>query len=339
MYGSTQESLPVNTIPQLKEEIESLKSRSTTSFEVPINQIIPLQLPENIKQPRLYFDAHKMELLKDSIHKHGVLEPVLLRPSYNNLPSQQNLFELVSGERRWRCCQSLQMSSIPGIVRPMSDSTALEAAIIAHLLSEEISLIEQTESILSLLSLRLNLPSEELRGLLYQVKNSQGRKTLNARASSHQQIQIISEILSEFGMKLSSFVANRLPLLNLAPPILSSVRAGRLSPTNAVLVNRQPQEFHAPLIAQAEGKTKGELTSLIKATVSSDKQSDRALGRPEEMTLAKEKKVQKGRELADQIANRLKLVSQKTERLNHPDVLNRLAKIDSLLQEIESLRK
>ncbi|MEL6552038.1 MAG: ParB/RepB/Spo0J family partition protein [Cyanobacteria bacterium J06621_11] len=320
MYGSTKETQPTDTIPQLKEEIESLKSPSTTSFEVPISRIIPLQLPKNMQQPRLYFDAHKMELLRDSIHKHGVLEPVLLRPS------QENKFELISGERRWRCCQSLGMTSLPGIVRQMSDSMALEAAIIAHLLSEEISLIEQTESILSLLSLRLNLSLEELKGLLYQVKNSRMRGVVHARNFSAQQIEIVNEILSEFGMKLSSFVANRLPLLNLAPPILSSVREGKLSPTNAVLVNRQPQEFHAPLMAQAAGKTKGELATLIKSTVPSNKRTNRTASESS-----------KGKEISEQIYNRIKFVRKRTELLDAPDVLTRLTQIDALLQEIESL--
>ena len=259
----------LETIPQLKEEIESLKSQTATAFNVPIDKIIPLQLPDGMKQPRLYFDSHKMELLKESIAKHGVLEPILLR----NSPGEQ--FELISGERRWRCCLALNLKSIPGIIRQMSDSMALEAAIIAHLLSEETSLIEQTESILSLLSLRLGPPPDVLKGLLYQVKNSQMRGTGQTHALSDQQIAVVNSILAEFSIKLSSFVANRLPLLNLSPAILSSVRSGKLSPTNALLINRQPDEFHDTLIAQAEGKTKGELARLIKGIVVSDKDVDK----------------------------------------------------------------
>ena len=44
------------TIAQLKEEIESLKSQSATSLEISINDIVALQLPGELKQPRLYFD-------------------------------------------------------------------------------------------------------------------------------------------------------------------------------------------------------------------------------------------------------------------------------------------
>ncbi len=300
------------TIPQLKEEIENLKSHTTTPFEIPIDSIIPLQLPGDMKQPRLYFDPHKMELLRDSIRKHGVLEPIFLRPS------PKGIFEIISGERRWRCCQDLGMRTMPGIVRQMSDSTALEAALIAHLLNEEISLIEQTESILSLLSLRLNRSSEDIKVALYQVKNSRTRRGENSKVFNERQIEAVHEILSEFGMKLSSFVSNRLPLLNLAPAILTSVRKGKLSPTNAVLINRQPREFHEFLISQAEGKTKRDLVALIRSTVNPDKQS------------AKEK------DISTQIYERIKSVKRKTELLHQPEVMNRLAQIDRLLKEIES---
>ncbi|MEL6489973.1 MAG: ParB/RepB/Spo0J family partition protein [Cyanobacteria bacterium J06621_3] len=336
MYGSTQETSSVDTIPQLKEEIESLKSSSVTTLEVPIRSIIPLQLPENMKQPRLYFDAHRMELLKDSIRKHGVLEPILLRPSRwpSHESSQEKRFELISGERRWRCCQSLGITSIPAIVRPMSDPMALEAALVAHLLSEDISLIEQTESILGLLSLQLNLSLEALKGLLYQVKNSRSRRVASSKKISDQQIEIVNEILSEFGMKLSSFVANRLPLLNLASSILSAVKAGKLSPTNAVLINRQPQEFHELLLTQAQGKTKGELATLIKATVSSNRQAERQ--QPSEQSSRPADKSPKEKEISDRIYDRIRFVRKRTDLLDHPEVLSRLAQIDALLQEIES---
>lgn len=302
------------TIPQLKEELENLKFQAVTSVDIPVDRIIPLQLPRDMKQPRLYFDPQKMELLKDSIRKHGVLEPILLRPN------QQEEFEIISGERRWRCCQTLGMMFIPAIVRKMSDSIALEAAMIAHLLNEEISSIEQTESILGLLSLRLNLSSEELRSMLYQAKNSWSRGTNNHRTLSGKQMEVVNEILDEFGMKLSSFVSNRLPLLNLAPAILDSVRSGKLSPTNAVIINRQPQELHDSLITQSIGKTKTELIDLIKS---------RAGPLPAQP---------KQKDMSDLIYQRIKSIRKNTALLDHPEAVSRLEKIDLLLKEIESIK-
>ena len=80
------------------------------------------------------------------------------------------------------------------------------------------------------------------------------------------------------------------------------------------------------MMAQAVGKTKGELATLIKSTIPSDKRTNRTVG-----------KLSKGKEITEQIYNRIKLVRKRTEMLEEPDVLNRLTKIDLLLQEIESL--
>ena len=301
------------TIAQLKEEIESLKLSSGQSLLLPVADIQPLSLPGNLKQPRLYFDPVKMDRLKESIRKHGVLEPILVRPK------KGGGYETVSGERRWRSCCELDLGTIPGIVREMSDETALEAALIAHLLNEEITAIEQTESILSLLSLHLNVPIEEIKAGLYKVNNSRIRGIENSRIFNVEEIETISGILSEFGMKLSSFVSNRLPMLNLAPEILEAVREGKISPTNAVILNRQPSELHQELVEQAEGLTKQDVIVLVK-----------------------EIKIEQSEEasppsLSDQIFARIKSVRKKKSLLASAKVQKKLGQIDQLLQEIEQI--
>ena len=138
-----------------------------------------------------------------------------------------NLYEIISGERRWRCCSELGISKIPVNVREMSDVIALEAALIAHLLNEEISVIEQTESILSLLALRLNLKVDEVKSGLYLVKNSQVRGPENSRIFSEDDLTTIRDILSEFGMKLSSFVGTfPIHLYYSSPEVLSVLAFG-----------------------------------------------------------------------------------------------------------------
>ena len=303
------------TIAQLKEELESLRSSSGQSLLLPVADIQPLKLPGNLKQPRLYFDPIKMERLKESIRKHGVLEPILVRPKADGG------YETISGERRWRSCCELELESIPGIVREMSDETALEAALIAHLLNEEITAIEQTESILSLLSLHLDIPVEDIKTNLYKVNNSQIRGVENSRIFSEEVIQKVRDILGEFGMKLSSFVSNRLPMLNLAPEILDAVRQGTLSPTNAVLLNRQPPELHSELVEQAEGLTKQDVMALVKEVA-----IEKAEGNPAPAP-----------SLSDQIFARLKSVRRKKKLLASTEVQKKLGKIEQLLAEIEQL--
>jgi len=319
MNEDTSDNSDRERIPKLKEEITSLKSQTVTSVDIPVDCLIPLQLPQQMHQPRLYFDSHKIELLKESIRKHGVLEPILVRPHQNRI------YEIISGERRWRCCQALRIMFIPSIVRPMSDVMALESAIIAHLLNEEISVIEQTESILSLLSLQLNLSYDEVKVLLYQIKNSRTRGTELSQEIDHQQLAMIHSILAEFGMKLSSFVSNRLPLLNLEINILTAVREGKLSPSNAVLINRQPQEFQTTLIAQAIGKSKSECIQLIKAIVIPDRPN---FFQP----VLKEKNP-----ISDQVFQRIQSIRQQPHLLERPDVIDRLTQVDQLLKDIELL--
>ncbi|MEM9092098.1 MAG: ParB/RepB/Spo0J family partition protein [Cyanobacteria bacterium P01_F01_bin.53] len=315
MFSGAIDAQEGETISQLKEEIESLKSLSSQSFKLPVADIQPLQLPGRLKQPRLYFDPQKMDRLKESIKKHGVLEPILVRPG------AKGRYEIISGERRWRCCGELGLEAIPAIVRDMPDAIALEAALIAHLLNEEISSIEQTESILSLLSLHLEISIDEVKAGLYRVKNSRSRGSENSRIFTEAELTVISEILSEFGMKLASFVSNRLPMLNLAPEILDAVREGTLSPTNAVLLNRQVPELHEELIEQAKGMTKTDVLALVKE-VALEHTGDVAPQQPS---------------MSDQIFARFKSVRKKKALLESSKVRKKLSQIDKLLQEIESL--
>lgn len=303
------------TITQLKEEIESLKSISAQSLLIPVSDIQALELPGNLKQPRLYFDPVKLDRLRESIRKHGVLEPILVRPKVDGS------YETVSGERRWRSCCDLGLETIPAIVREMSDEMALEAALIAHLLNEEITAIEQTESILSLLSLHLNVSVEDVKTGLYKANNSKIRGTENSRIFSTEEIETVSNILGEFGMKLSSFVSNRLPMLNLAPEILEAVRQGKLSPTNAVILNRQHSELHSELVEQAEGLTKEDVMALVKEVVL-DHSDGKSVPEPS---------------LSDQVFARIKSVRKKKTLLKSTKVQKKLEQIDKILQEIEKM--
>ena len=315
MFGGAIAAKEGETITQLKEEIENLKSSSGQSLLIPVANIQALQLPGDLKQPRLYFDPTKLERLRESIRKHGVLEPILVRPK------EDGGYETISGERRWRSCCELGLDSIPAIVREMSDEMALEAALIAHLLNEEITAIEQTESILSLLSLHLNTEIEEIKAGLYRVNNAKIRGTENSRIFSEEEVETIQNILSEFGMKLSSFVSNRLPMLNLAPKILEAVRQGRLSPTNAVLLNRQSPELHSELVEQAEGLTKQDVMVLVK-----------------EMTLEQaDGKPTPPPSLSDQVFSRIKSIRKKKALVTSAQVQKKLGQIDKILQEIEQM--
>lgn len=93
---------------------------------LPVEQIVPGRF-----QPRTRFDDAALEELVESLSRHGVVQPVVVRP----VPGG---YELIAGERRWRAAQRAQLATIPAIVRPCSHQEALEIALIENLQREEI---------------------------------------------------------------------------------------------------------------------------------------------------------------------------------------------------------
>ena len=113
--------------------VSLIESRATQAQirEVPVSKILP-----NPAQPRLSYDEESLTELADSIREHGVLQPLLVRPSGGK-------FELIAGERRWRASGMAGRESIPAIVVEFDESTALEVSIIENLQREDVSPLEE----------------------------------------------------------------------------------------------------------------------------------------------------------------------------------------------------
>jgi ParB family transcriptional regulator, chromosome partitioning protein len=110
-----------------------IESRATQAQmrEVPVSKILP-----NPAQPRLSYDEDSLTDLASSIREHGVLQPILVRPSGSK-------FELIAGERRWRASGMAGRESIPAIVVEFDEQTALEVSIIENLQREDVSPLEE----------------------------------------------------------------------------------------------------------------------------------------------------------------------------------------------------
>jgi len=106
--------------------------RSTGVKVVPIDRIEP-----NPQNPRLAFDEETLGELAASIREHGVLQPILVRPI------DENRFQLIAGERRWRASKIAGHSTIPALVEDIDDATALEISIIENLQREDISPLDE----------------------------------------------------------------------------------------------------------------------------------------------------------------------------------------------------
>ena len=87
-------------------------------------------------QPRKVFDKESLAELADSIMKHGILQPIIVRKS-------GDVYEIIAGERRWRAAKIAGLSEIPAIVRETSDLNAAEIALIENLQREDLGPVEE----------------------------------------------------------------------------------------------------------------------------------------------------------------------------------------------------
>ncbi|WP_238378846.1 nucleoid occlusion protein [Halalkalibacillus sediminis] len=92
----------------------------------------------NQYQPRTIFDDQKISELAQTIHTHGMIQPIVLR----KLEDEEN-YELIAGERRWRAVQTLGWEHIPAIVKNMTDTETASVALIENLQREELTVIEE----------------------------------------------------------------------------------------------------------------------------------------------------------------------------------------------------
>ncbi|MEG0383889.1 MAG: nucleoid occlusion protein [Solibacillus sp.] len=123
--------------PEVKSEVEVIENVSMASEEVvkiPIDKIIP-----NRYQPRTVFDDERIEELARTIHTHGVIQPIVIRP----ISGQPGNYEIIAGERRYRAMKSLQWTDVPAIVRDLNDRETASIALIENLQREELTAIEE----------------------------------------------------------------------------------------------------------------------------------------------------------------------------------------------------
>ncbi len=100
---------------------------------VPVEFISP-----NPHNPRRNFAEAELADLAQSIREHGVVQPVVVRPS-----QATGRFEIIAGERRWRAAQRAGLSDLPVIIRDVDDKAALELAIIENVQRTDLNPIEE----------------------------------------------------------------------------------------------------------------------------------------------------------------------------------------------------
>ncbi len=100
-------------------------------------------------QPRKYLDPEGIAELASSIADKGIIQPLVVR-------TKDNGYEIVAGERRFRAAQKVGLSSVPVVVKDLSDQETLEIAIIENLQRENLNPVEEARAFKQLLGFGLN---------------------------------------------------------------------------------------------------------------------------------------------------------------------------------------
>ncbi len=113
-------------------ENDSEESGSTVTLKIS-------ELEPNRTQPRKEFDEDALSELADSISRHGLLQPILVRPL------TLGGYEIVAGERRYRACRMAGLTEVPVIIRELSEGETMELALIENLQREDLTPLEEAE--------------------------------------------------------------------------------------------------------------------------------------------------------------------------------------------------
>ncbi|MCI6136941.1 MAG: ParB/RepB/Spo0J family partition protein [Oscillospiraceae bacterium] len=166
--------------------IEEIASTSAVKLKI-------MDIEPNRDQPRKIFNEDALAELADSIAKHGVIQPLLVRP----MPDGS--YQLVAGERRWRASRMAGLTEVPVVIKELSDDEAMALALIENLQREDLNAIEEAQGIKALMD-TLSLTQDEA---------------------------------AERVGKSRPAVANALRLLKLPDSVIALVSDGKLSPGHA----------------------------------------------------------------------------------------------------------
>ncbi|WP_436937438.1 ParB/RepB/Spo0J family partition protein [Staphylococcus xylosus] len=162
----------------------------------------------NRYQPRQVFEPNKIKELAESIEEHGLLQPIVVRPI------EEDMFEIIAGERRFRALQTLNKTHADVIIRYLDDEETAVVALIENIQRENLSVIEEAEAYKKLLDI--------------------GDTTQ-------------SELAKSVG-KSQSFIANKLRLLKLDPKVIGCLREGKITERHARAMLSLSEEDQVDLV-------------------------------------------------------------------------------------------
>ena len=188
-----------------------------------INDIEP-----NRNQPRKDFDDEAINSLAESISQHGLIQPIIVRPTIGGG------YTIIAGERRWRACRLAGLNEIPVVVKDTDEQNLMEMALVENLQREDLNPVEEALGYKSLID-GFGLTQEEV-----------ATKMAKSRSA----------------------VANALRLLNLKEEELEALRKGKISAGHArALLPVENEDLRGRMFALAlEGANVRLLEKMAKET-------------------------------------------------------------------------
>lgn len=122
-------------IPEKKSTVHEKEAKNKEYIKININKIEPNEL-----QPRKDFGEDALVELAESIRQHGLIEPLIVQKKENDF------YEIIAGERRWRAARLAELNEIPVIVREYSHQEAVEIALIENIQREDLNAIEEANA-------------------------------------------------------------------------------------------------------------------------------------------------------------------------------------------------
>ena len=119
------------------DDIEEVKSVSEDKKSV-VDKVVELNMAEvepMLNQPRKVFDKKKLEELANSVREHGVIQPILV-------VKNEDGYNIVAGERRWRAAKIVGLKTIPAIVKDYTDTKKKQVALIENIQREDLNVME-----------------------------------------------------------------------------------------------------------------------------------------------------------------------------------------------------
>lgn len=212
--------------------LESLFNENATDEK----GIVTLRLSEiepNRNQPRTSFDEDALAELADSIEKHGLIQPIVVRPTTSGV------YQIVAGERRWRACRMAGLSEVPVVIKELDDQNYYEIALIENLQREDLNAVEE----------------------------SQGYRTLIDTYG------LTQEQVAESVGKSRSAITNSLRLLNLDKKALEALKLGKITAGHArAILAAGSEELAAEMLKAAlAGVSVRELEAMAKSKPQTEK--------------------------------------------------------------------